>query len=49
MFPPIQRPDARYLGAVVQIGDDLVQLILIDELLPEALRQALANLETEIA
>ncbi len=48
-FPPIQQGDASYLGSVVQIGDDLVQLIEIDKLLPEALRHALANLESEIA
>jgi chemotaxis-related protein WspB len=49
MFPPIQRPDAPYLGSVVQIGDELVQMILVAKLLPEALRQALADLETEVA
>lgn len=48
-FPPIQRADAPYLGPVVQVGDDLVQLIVIEKLLPEALRHALANLESEIA
>jgi len=48
-FPPIHRAEAPYLGAVVQLGDDLVQLILIDKLLPEALRAALANLESELA
>jgi chemotaxis-related protein WspB len=49
LFPPIHRAEAPYLGAVVQLGDDLVQLIVIDKLLPEALRAALTNLEHEIA
>lgn len=48
-FPPIRRPDAPYLGSVVQVGDDLVQTILVEKLLPESLREALADLETEIA
>lgn len=48
-FPPIQRAEAPYLGAVVQLGDELVQLIVVERLLPEALRNALANLESEIA
>jgi chemotaxis-related protein WspB len=48
-FPPIRRPDAPYLDSVVQVGEDLVQTILIERLLPEALREALANLETDVA
>jgi len=48
-FPPIHRPDAPYLGSVVRIDDDLVQTIRVESLLPEAIRNALANLETEIA
>jgi hypothetical protein len=35
---PTQAP---YLGPVIQVGTDLVQILVIDRLLPEALRDML--------
>jgi chemotaxis-related protein WspB len=39
-FPPLHLRQAPYLGPVVHLGDDLIQLIAINELLPESVRHA---------
>lgn len=38
MAPPAHAP---YLGSIVQMGDELVQMIVVERLLPDALRDAL--------
>jgi chemotaxis-related protein WspB len=47
-FAPINPRQAPYLGPVVKLGDDLAQLIVIKELLPDSLRLALAG-QAEVA
>jgi chemotaxis-related protein WspB len=47
-FPPLHQRQAPYLGPVVQLGDELIQLIAINELLPESLRIALSIQEVSV-
>jgi chemotaxis-related protein WspB len=47
-FPPLHLRQAPYLGPVVQLNDELIQLIAINELLPDSLRLALSVQEESV-
>jgi chemotaxis-related protein WspB len=40
-LPPLQLPDAPYLGRLLRIGTDMVQVLAIEHLLPEPIAAGL--------